>query len=53
MVSDKPTVADVYAFCVMANVEKGKENIFDDFPALKKWRADFSSLDEVKAYMAM
>ena len=53
MVSDAPTVADAFAYSVVVNVEKGKETILDDFPALKKWKADFESLEEVKAYLAM
>lgn len=53
MVADAPTVADCFAYSVVCNVEKGKENVLDDFPTLKKWKADFESLEEVKAYMAL
>lgn len=53
MVSDVPTVADAFAYSVVVNVQNGKETILDDFPALKKWKADFENIEEVKAYLAM
>ena len=53
MVTDAPTVADAFAYSVVVNVQNGKETILDDFPALKKWKADFENIEEVKAYLAI
>ena len=49
MVSDVPTIADAFAYSTVIKCEDSLEG----FPTLKKWRADFESLDEVKAYLAL
>ena len=53
MVSDVPTVADAAAYSVIRQVEGAKETVLDDFASLKKWKNDFESLEEVKAYNAL
>ena len=53
MVSDEPTVADAFAYSTVIDMERKCEDSLEGFPTLKKWKADFESLDAVKAYKAM
>ena len=53
MVSDEPTVADAFAYSAVVSMEQNFADPLEGFPTLKKWRADFESLDAVKAYKAM
>ena len=53
MVSDVPTIADAFAYSEVVSMEQNTPDALEGFPTLKKWRADFESLDEVKAYKAM
>ena len=53
MVCDVPTVGDANAYSVIKQIEGAKETILDDFANLKKWKNDFESLEEVKAYNAL
>ena len=52
MVSDVPTIADAFAYSAVVSMEQNSPDALEGFPTLKKWRADFESLDEVKAYKA-
>ena len=53
MVSDVPTVADAIAYGIVEQLRVKREGILDDFGSLKKWKNDFESLEEVKAYNAL
>ena len=53
MVSDVPTVADAIAYSIVEQLRVKREGIVDDFASLKKWKNDFESLEEVKAYNAL
>lgn len=53
MVSDVPTVADAIAYGIVEQLRVKREGIVDDFASLKKWKNDFESLEEVKAYNAL
>lgn len=53
MVSDVPTIADCFAYSTIIDMERKCDDGLEGFPTLKKWRTDFESLDEVKAYMAL
>lgn len=53
MVSDTPTVADAYAYAIIRMFEDKYEGFIAEFDALKKWKSEFESLEEVKAYNAL
>ena len=53
MFSDVPTIADAFAYSTVIDMERKCEDSLEGFPTLKKWRTDFESLDEVKAYLAL
>ena len=53
MVADVPTVADAIAYGIVEQLREKREGMLDGYDSLKKWKKDFESLDEVKAYNAL